>query len=320
MINILTALQNEEINYELKKNKEFTIEYDDIQYEEGLIEILKAKKYIEYIIFNKKILEKNRLEDFIEIVLDINKEIKIILIYNNEEEIKQLNNNIKQLIILIKNNYNIENNTQIVKEIENKIYSEKYLRENYYLEENERMKKEINNLKSIIEKNNVNLNKLDNFKYKDSKELSGKIVSITGAKHSGKTIITATISKIISKSKKVLIIDMDFESKDMKLLFNVESYNIQKDRNIVKKISKNLDIICDMNIALENIKNLEDNLDRLFIKLKEKYDYIFIDLNEKSDMNIFNYFLNMSNYIFLLIEGNILNMKKSKIMYENILE
>ncbi len=319
MINILTALQNEEINYELKKNKDFTIEYDDIQYEEGLIEILKTNKDIGYIVFNKKILEKNKLEDFIKIVLDINKEVKIILIYNNEEEIKQLNNNIKQLIILIKNNYNIENKTQIVKEIENKIYSEKYLRENYYLEENEKMKKEISNLKRIIEKNNVNLNKLDNSKHKDNKGLCGKIVSITGARHSGKTIITAIISKIISKSKKVLIIDMDFESKDMKLLFNVESYNIQKDRNIVKEISKNLDIICDMNIALENIKNLEDNLDRLFIRLKEKYDYIFIDLSEKSNMNIFNYFLDMSNYIFLLIEGNILNMKKSKIMYENIL-
>ena len=55
MINILTALQNEEINYELKKNKDFTIEYDDIQYEEGLIEILKTNKDIGYIVFNKKI-------------------------------------------------------------------------------------------------------------------------------------------------------------------------------------------------------------------------------------------------------------------------
>ena len=43
MINILTALQNEEINYELKKNKDFTIEYDDIQYEEGLIETYKSE-------------------------------------------------------------------------------------------------------------------------------------------------------------------------------------------------------------------------------------------------------------------------------------
>ena len=169
MINILTALQNEEINYELKKNKEFTIEYDDIQYEEGLIEILKINKDIEYIIFNKKVLEKNKLEDFIKIILDINKEVKIILIYNNEEEIKHLNNNIKQLIILIKNNYKLENNTQIIKEIENKICNEKDLVESYYLEENESLKKEISDLKRIIEKNNVNLNKLDNSKHKDNK-------------------------------------------------------------------------------------------------------------------------------------------------------
>ena len=180
------------------------------------------------------------------------------------------------------------------------------------------MKKEIKNLKSIIEKNNINLNKTHYVK--NEMKTFGKIISITGPKNSGKTIITAIISKIVSKRNKVLIIDMDFINKDMKLLFDIESYNKEKDRNIVKEINKNLDIICDINIALENIKNIEDNLNRLFIKLKNKYDYIFIDLNDKSDKDIFNYFVSYSNYIFLLIEGNIVSLRKSKMIYDNILK
>jgi len=312
MIKVLTALQNEEINYELKKIKEFCIEYDDIQYEEGLIEILKDTKNIQYLIFNNKILEQNSLQNMIDTILNINKYIKLIFLYNNKEEINNLNNNTKQIIKIIK--YNFKDNNEIIKNIKNEICNE-YNSNNYYLEENERMKKEINNLKNIIEKNNINLKKISNTK---NKEKVGKIISITGARNSGKTIITSIISKILSKNKKVLIIDMDFENKDISLLFLLEKYNIEKDKNILKKIDNNLDAVCDMDIIFSKINNIEDNLNKLFIKLKNKYDYIFIDLSENINTNIYNYFLNISNYIFLLVEGNIINVKRSEIIYEKL--
>ena len=40
MINVLTAILNENINYKLKEYEKLNLKYDDIQYEEGLIEIL----------------------------------------------------------------------------------------------------------------------------------------------------------------------------------------------------------------------------------------------------------------------------------------
>ena len=49
--NILTAIGNPILNNELKKIKNINIIYNDIQYQEGIFEILEINKNIDFLIF-----------------------------------------------------------------------------------------------------------------------------------------------------------------------------------------------------------------------------------------------------------------------------
>ena len=52
-MNIITAINNEKIFKELKNEKSINIISNDIQYKEGILEILEKNKNIQYIIINE---------------------------------------------------------------------------------------------------------------------------------------------------------------------------------------------------------------------------------------------------------------------------
>ena len=138
MKKIVTAIGNEILNKKLKMQNDIKVIGNDIQYQDGIFEILEKEIEIDFFIISEKICEKENLKKIIEKIKQINKKIKIIIILENKDE--QLEN-----ILLTKGANKIIYHNQIeIKDIINIINNI----ENKY--ENEKLTKEINDLKNLI--------------------------------------------------------------------------------------------------------------------------------------------------------------------------
>ena len=324
MIKILTAILNENINYKLKEYEKINIKYDDIQYEEGLIEILENDSNIDILILNsifyKNIISKNLMKL-------LNKETIIILIKLKEEVYEYKDN-----VIQIENRNEDEIINEIINIISNKFEVEinKVSSINYLKEENEKIKNELEMLKKIIEqkKEKKLFEKIKDFK--KSKEIKegnidkksikkGNIILFTGVPKTGKTVISSVVAENLSKDNKVLLIDVNFKEKDLITLFNKKKFNEKEDENILIKINDNLDLLSDLDIVIKDFRtDISSKLDILLNQLLYKYDYLIIDFNLENENFIFEYILNKADKIFILIEGDLLNLKESKKAFEKI--
>lgn len=324
MINILTAILNENINYKLKEYEKINIKYDDIQYEEGLIEILENDSNIDILILNsifyKNIISKNLMKL-------INKETIIILIKLKEEVYEY-----KENVIQIENRNEDEMINEIINIISNKFEVEinKVSSINYLKEENEKIKNELEMLKKIIEQKKEKKLFEKNKDFKKSKEIKegnidkksikkGNIILFTGVPKTGKTVISSVVAENLSKDNKVLLIDVNFKEKDLITLFNKKKFNEKEDENILIKINDNLDLLSDLDIVIKDFRtDISSKLDILLNQLLYKYDYLIIDFNLENENFIFEYILNKADKIFILIEGDLLNLKESKKAFEKI--
>lgn len=246
MIKILTAIGNPEIVENLEKEEYLEINYKDIQYKEGILEILEKNNKINLIIINEKIPGKIEINLLLENILKINPKIKIYLIIKNKKlEIK--NNN-----IYIFNEININLLKQKIKE-ELEISKNK---ENKIIEEKENKNIEIKNIDQEI--------------YKDI----SKFILVLGHETIEKSAIVVILSFLISQQKnKVLLVERDIKNENISTIFQ-EKKNINK----IQKIEENYDFICTEN----SIKNIEKNYDLIFIdnynknKLNKNHKIIFI--------------------------------------------
>lgn len=277
MNKILTAIGNPEITEKLNKENNIEINYKDIQYKEGILEILENDNKINLIIINEKIPGKIEINLLIEKILKINSKIKIYLITENKN-IKIKNNN-----IYIFNEINYEKIKQKI--LEDEIQKEKNEEKNNLeiLPENEIRKSEQEKLQ--IQNANIEEMEINNNNTEKIYEDSSKYILIFGNENIGKSIIAVIISFLVSKHKKVLLVDMDTKSGNINTIFQVK-----KNANKIQKIANNLDFICTEN----NIKNIEKN-----------YDYIFIDNYNKN-------IINKNNKIIFISEGNLIGIEKSK--------
>ncbi len=110
---IITAIGEPKINEELKKDKFYEIIGVDIQYQDGIFEILEKNKNINYLILNLSLVGDLNKYELIEKILEENKKLKLIVILEKENE-KIINylfsKNIKNILIKNKNNLNEINN------------------------------------------------------------------------------------------------------------------------------------------------------------------------------------------------------------------
>ena len=120
MKKIITAIGDEYINKELKKEENLKIILNDIQYREGIIEVLEEFQDINFIILNTLLQGDIEIKELIKQINIINKNIKIIIISENNGNLEELINekiiyniiynkknekiNIKKLIEIINNN------------------------------------------------------------------------------------------------------------------------------------------------------------------------------------------------------------------------
>ncbi|MDR0978927.1 MAG: P-loop NTPase [Lachnospiraceae bacterium] len=304
MIKIATAIGNPEINLELKKVDEYEIITRDIQYEEGLLEILEKNININILILSNKIIEENKFKELIKKIKNINNLINIIIILKKEDI--ELEEYLKLKGI---NNIFYNNKTEI-NEMKKVI--------NNSINVQQKMEEEIKELKDLILKSNLNIAENDNTKKSKLKEIKNKIllknqnkktskintennenkiVIIVGTHGIGKTTLTVNLASEI-ENKKVLIIDTDFTNKSVGTVFGIKEIG---DDNKIIKINNNINLVYIKN----NIKNFLD-------EQKNNYNYIFIDVNENNMRNNITELIKYINYIFFIAGANLLELKKCR--------
>lgn len=242
MNNILVAIYNQKIYEELLEEKNINIINKNILYKEGILEILENNFEINFIIINEKIPGEIEIINLIDKIKEINNNIKIILI-TKENKYKKDN------IFLLKE----ENKRDILDIIENK--------------------KELKNEREEI----IQIEKI-------KEQIDEKLFFIKGNSGSGKSIVASILSYQISKmDKKVLLIDGDIEKGNIHTIFQVKKYI-----NRTQKIYNNLYFINT---------NQEEIIRKV---LTEKYDILIFDNFNKNyilEINHINIYILESNLI-----------------------
>lgn len=346
MKKIITAIGEPKLNEELKKYEILNVVTSDIQYKEGILEVLENENDIEYLIFNEEIEGQIEFENLIDTIKLLNRNIELIVILkeNNIEKINYLKNkkinkiflkdeiDVNKIINLIfqnkenVNNY-FENKKEIIQEKlideEIKFYDQKIETESNYKNNivNLKIKKE-NKLKMLI-------NKIKNaFK---KKKIVQRVISISGVGGVGKSVFTANLANAYSKEKnKILIMDFDILNNCIHTLFGVNKYpkNIKEnlknegyiqelsvDKMNIKKliinINNKIDLISGIDIILKNEKLDINELYNLLEELKKEYNIILIDTSTECFFEYTRLMMKCSDEVLFLLEGNLLQIKKS---------
>jgi len=316
---IITALENPKINEKLRKETNFEIVGNDIQYQEGVIEILEKNSSVNLIIISELLPGQIGFKKIIEKIKLINKEIEIISILKDEnEELKNYliskgvfnifyNNKItiNELIKTINNIFNLKKENEINEEI-------KKLKK-IILENNKANKKILN--KNIINKNykkikNKILSKINSKNKSKFENNKNKIISMVGTNGIGKSIFSSILAKLIN-DKKILLIDFDIFNQSINSIFNVKKIN--NSNNLILKANKNIDLLCAVDFLFdEKFKVGKNKIKKLLEEYLNKYDLIIIDTTSECFFDYTKEILEKSDLIIFLAQANLIELKKSK--------
>lgn len=310
MKNIITALANPELNEILKKQNQIQVQYNDIQYQEGVIEILKENKKVDILILSEILPGKLDISDFI---LEIRK-------YTNDLEIIIFLENKKQELEIFLNSqgiYNIYYNNQINSEELIKRINKQEKNSEIELIKNI-IQTEKTKVKNIIKKNNIKeqiKNKLIEKQIKNKKE--NKIITICGASGTGKSLFAINLA-ITLNDKKILIIDLDILNNCIHTILGIKRKSNNEKitlENLIINYNKNIDII-SMFELIENKLIDKNNIKEFFNKLQFKYDYIIIDTSLECFWKENRKIMETSYLNIFLVEANLLEIKKAKRILE----
>ena len=315
MIKIITALGNPILNNELRKYSDFEVIGKDIQYMDGIIELLEINPNINYLILSEFLDGQTDLTDLIDKIIKINRKIKIIIILNDK------NTEIEEKLAQ-KGIYDILYDKTDIIEIVNLLKTKNI----EYL--NKELREEINKLKELILKKDNNkiikkyknkLIKKNHNKLKD-KNKKCKIIGITGCRGIGKTTFTIIFSEILKKNNKILIVDFDLINSNIKNIYkknnyseNIKKLNIENDiKNNIIKLKNNISILTGLDLLYCSNKLDIKNIFLELKKLKSEFDYILIDTYSELLFKENKIILNECDSILFLTGLNSLEIQKSK--------
>ena len=327
-MNIITALNNPNINKKIKENANFNIIGNDIQYQEGIIEMLEKNGEIDLIIISELLPGEYSFRDIINKIKQINNKIDIIPILKEKNE--EINNyliskgifniffnnelTIEELIKIINEKNNIKKEIEINEEIKKlkKIILEKNNKKiNIKIFNNNKIKKIKNNLIKYLKNKNKKINNIKSNK---------KIISVIGPGGVGKSSFCTIFAKLI-KNKKILIIDFDILNSSINSIFGTKKYPKKFKENsskigvdkLIIKVDKNINILCATKFLVdENYKKTKEEFSNELNVLKDKYDLIIIDNSSECFFEYTKEILKKSDLILFLVEPNLIELKKSK--------
>ena len=317
---------------------EFNLKFFDIQYKEGIIELLNENSDIDFIIVNDEIPGEYETEKLINDIYKINNKIKIILISKNEYKnvygkLEKYNFGIiKEIINEKKSNKKIYKKCSDKKELD---MSEKFLKEKFEERdtENKSLKKDINN-KISKNKNLKSDNYLEDINSynqiytkvnitSSNNNKRGKVISIIGANGVGKSVFSIMLSRKLV-NKKIIIIDFDFFNESLHSILKVDKYS-QKIKNnstkgkinindfIINTSYENVDLISGLNIIFDYDKEKNsENINRVVKQLKRSYDIVIIDTSLQSFLDYTKKILEISDENIMISGANLLEVKKTK--------
>ncbi len=310
MKKIITAINNPKLNEELKKEKNFEVIGKDIQYTEAIIELLEKNSMVDLIIISEEVPGEIKIENLIKKIRKINDKIKIIYILEKE------NSELEKILIRNKIKDIYYNNKINLKELIN-IINKKEIN----------MEEEIIKLRKIIDEKNQlnNKRKIKNKKnILTDKKIINKTITISGNNKSGKSTIAFIMAQILANENyKVLLVDGDLEKQDLSVIIkstqkeNIISkklinFNKKKEENQLLKLNKNL-------YFLSGIKNSEKEEIKIYHKIinflkqeKEEYNFIIIDLSKNNLKKINKNIVEKSDINFVLMEANLLGLREVK--------
>lgn len=126
----ITAVNNKKIIEKISKNKNFKIIFNNLEYREGILEVIEKIKNIDVIIISELIPGEISIEELIKKIRKINKKIEIIFILNKNdlEKINKLKElKINKIYIEDKNNEKIKNKINIIKKNTKKTKNKKII-------------------------------------------------------------------------------------------------------------------------------------------------------------------------------------------------
>ena len=327
MKKIITAIGNPTLNVNLKRENEFEVMSEDIQYQDGIFEFLEKEPNINFIILSELIPGNLEIKNLIEKIKLINNNIQIILFL--EKENKELENYLYAKGI----NFIFYNNEIEIKEIVQIIKTNQK-------EENNDLKKEIVELKKLLEEKNEKSNvilentlkkeKLINIynkffsRKKTLKEKTKEIICVSGTSGVGKSIFTVNLAKSINKNK-ILIIDFDVLNNSLHTILGVKKYSekiVNKMKNksneikieeLIIKINSKIDLISGVNLLFNsNYKINNEKIKNILDTLAKNYNVIIIDTSSECFLDFTKEIMKLSNLNIFISETNLLQIKKAK--------
>ena len=330
---IITAIGDPYINEKLKNIENCQVEGKDIQYQDGIIEVLEEKKDIDIAIISNNLPEEynfyilinkiKMLKENIEIIVFLkekNDDIEIFLNSKKIYKIYYLNNENYEIFLskfsISENNSNIEVSKEIDQFKRFILNNEKDIKKNY----------KINNIKKVKLTKKVIYKKIKQEKSVYNIEEDNKIVVVTGNFGVGKSMVSSVLANVIGlKNRKVLLIDFDIFNSSINTIFGINKYprNYKKlnFESLITKINNNLDVICGTDSFFsENSIIRNDEINEIFKILKEKYEFIIIDTSSNINYKFVKIILSEGDKIIFLVEPNLSEIKKSNNLLEIFLE
>lgn len=317
--NILTALGDQKLNLELKKNKVNVI-FNDIQYKEGILEYLEHNRDINYIIIDDKLPGNLTIQEVVKKIKIINNKIKIILI--TEDTNKKINVfqkigvfNVEEIKLIINSKdvfskMNIPNQNLIEQRKDGKIIT--------ILGPNGIGK----SIFSITFANNIKNKKILII---DFDILNNSLHTLLGVKQYSKKIqknlkknkLYNNASEYLrNRNKEPLIYETDFSSQ---LSFTQEKL-FQNKFNILDFIIKTkfrIDLISGINLIFDSKYTISSSKIKNIIKnLKQCYDIIIVDTSSECFLDYTKELIKISNYSIFISGANLLEIKKAKNLLE----
>lgn len=192
------------------------------------------------------------------------------------------------------------------------------------------LKKETEKQNKIIEKIKTNINKKINSKInkKNNLKIENKIITIIGLPCSGKSIFSILLAEQLKIKNKILLLDFNLEQNDLSTILGKKKYS----KNIIKKMKNNnieqiniKDFIIKINEKIDLISGLDVfftekiekyKLKNMLMELKNKYEIIIIDTPSEYKKEELKILLKNSEEIIFLLEANLIQIKKTKIILD----
>lgn len=287
---IITAIGDPYLNDELKKYENLDVLCRDIQYQDGIIEIMLEREEIDLLIISDLLIGKCDFKTLINKILEIKKDLKIIVF------LKEKNDDIEQFLN-VKKIYKIYNFSQ-----EDYICFFESFNKNEQ-KNNLEINNEISELKAIILKNNSKIKE----KYKKS-----KLLIFDGESGVGKTCLSVLFSRYLSsQNKKVLIIELE-NSIEKILKIKKEENNVKNILKNIQPVEKQLYLLSDFSIILNKLNSLNVyEIEKMMEKIRNEFEYIILDFSKNTFIKYEKYLLKNSEDIIFIIEGDFLSLSKS---------